>query len=93
MTAELQKLLDAIKPELDKVRAVADKADDAVAELDASVIGKIVSHLPGEVGTAVQTVVEGAEALRSLIDAIDGVIDAYAAPATAPTTTGTVNLP
>lgn len=78
-----QELMNKIKPAIDKARAVADQADTAVLKLDGSVLGDLVAHFP-IVGPYVQTVVSAAGALRALIDALDGIVNAEAAPAVTP---------
>lgn len=73
-------LIADIKKPLDEARAIADKIDATINGLSTNLLGKIIDHLPG-VGDWIAAGTTAAAALDALIDALDGVVDAYAAPA------------
>jgi len=79
-------LIADIKKPLDEARAVADKIDATINGLSTNFLGKIIDHLPG-VGDWIAAGTTAAAALDALIDALDGVVDAYSAPATTAATT------
>jgi hypothetical protein len=76
----IPELLAKIKAPVDQARAIADKVDAAMLALEKNWLGKVIEHLPGLASwvSAGEAAVAG---LHALIDAIDGVVDAYAAPA------------
>lgn len=79
MANEVAELLAKIKPALDAARKVADQAEGAVVKLNGTLLGEISTHIP-VAGPYISDVVAAASALDALIDAIDGIVDADAAP-------------
>ena len=86
-TVTVGSLLLTVKPVLDQVRAVADKADAAINKLNSSFAGSLVKLIP-TAGPIISAIVAGCQALDTLIDALDTAVDAgAAAPAPLPTAT------
>jgi len=81
--SDLPSFLQSIKPTVDKVRAVADQIDKVLNDFDGSFLAKLVEKIP-VVSEAVGVVVAAGAVLDELIDAVDGVVDANAAPAQTP---------
>jgi hypothetical protein len=80
MNPEVLKLLTAVKPDLDKARAMVDEVNAAIVKLNTTFAGDLVKLIPGA-SEAISVVVTASNVLCSIVNSIDTAVDAMTPPA------------